>query len=175
MNTEKLLLTGEETGRLYFRKIAWSDFDTWLPFYHNPDATKYWEGLPQDPKIACQQQFDKIFERYEKNLGGMNALISKDSDTLIGICGLLVQVVDEIQELEIGYSVLPEHWRKGYAYEAAHKCKLFAFENQLADSLISIIHVDNLPSQKVALKNGMVPEKRTDYKNNPVSIFRVNS
>ncbi len=104
----------------------------------------------------------------------MNALISKESGALVGICGLLVQTVDDQEELEIGYSVLPKFWLKGYAFEAAQKCKEFAFENNFSESVISIIHVDNVPSQKVAQKNGMYLEKTTTYKNNPVHIFRMN-
>ena len=33
------------------------------------------------------------------------------------------------------------------------KCKNYAFENNLSDSLISMIHVENIGSEKVALKN----------------------
>ena len=170
----KYLLENQTSERLVFRRLKPSDFDDWLPFYHNPKSTQFWEGLPSDPIVACRTQFDRVFERYENNLGGMNALISKASGELIGICGLLVQTVDDIQELEIGYSVLPKFWLQGYAFEAAQKCKEFAFENDFSDSLISIIHVDNIPSQKVAQKNGMHLDKTTTYKDNPVHIFRVN-
>lgn len=170
----KYLLTGERSERLFFRKIVPSDFDSWLPFYHNPKSTEFWDGLPEDPIVACQQQFDRIFERYDNDLGGMNALIDEATGKLIGICGLLVQVVDEMEELEIGYSILPQYWLKGYAIEAATKCKQFAFEHRFTPSLISIIHVDNIPSQKVAAKNGMYLDKTTIYKDNPVHIFRVN-
>lgn len=169
------LLDGEESDRLRFRKIALNDFEAWLPFYNNPNSTKFWNGLPDEPMVACQQQFDRIFERYEKGFGGMNALISKETGVLIGICGLLIQVVDGIEELEIGYSILPEFWLKGYAFEAAEKCKHFAFHEQLSKSLISIIHIDNVPSQKVALKNGMYLDKTTSYKGNPVHVFRINT
>ena len=169
----KYLLENQESERLYFRKIVPEDFITWLPFHQNPDATQYWEGLPNIAETACKEQFDAIFERYDKGLGGMNALILKNTNQLVGICGLLVQTVDQIQELEIGYSVLPEYWQKGYAYEAAKKCKDYAFELKLSPSLISIIHVDNVPSQKVALKNGMLQDKTTTYKENPVHIYRV--
>ena len=48
-----------------------------------------------------------------------------------------------------------------------------AFEHQLRNSLISIIQVNNVPSQKTALKNGMHLDKTTTYKNNRVHIFRV--
>ena len=170
----KYLLQNQETERLAFRKLKESDFDEWLPFYQNPKSTQFWEGLPNDPVVACREQFNRIFERYENDLGGMNALILKESGALVGICGLLVQTVDNIKELEIGYSVLPQFWLQGYAFEAAQKCKEFAFDNNFSASLISIIHVDNVPSQKVAEKNSMFLDKTTIYKNNPVHIFRVN-
>ncbi|WP_222984811.1 GNAT family N-acetyltransferase [Flagellimonas meishanensis] len=170
----KYLLHNESSERLLFRKMKLSDFDAWLPFFHDPTSTQFWEGLPKNPVEACQQQFDRIFERYENDLGGMNALIHKETEKLIGICGLLVQEVDGILELEIGYSIMPEHRLKGFALEAAKKCKEYAFSNNFAPSLISIIHVDNIPSQKVALKNGMHLDKTTTYRDNPVHIFRVN-
>jgi len=91
----------------------------------------------------------------------MNILIDKKSDQLVGQCGVLVQMVERIERFEIGYSVLPEFWGRGYASEAALKCKNYAFEHSFADSLISTVHVDNIRSEKVALRNGMTFEKRT--------------
>ncbi len=169
----RYLLENQETERLLFRKVISDDFEAWLPFYEHTLSTKYWKGLPKDPIAACQQQFDRIFERYDNDLGGMNALILKETQELVGICGLLVQKVEGNIDLEIGYSVLPKHWKNGYAFEAAQKCKQYAFEKNLADSLVSIIHIDNLPSQKVARKNGMYIDNTTVYKDNPVHIFRV--
>jgi len=167
------LLTGQETVRLRFRKLERDDFETWLPFHQDPRSATFWEGMPEDPIEACKHWFDKAFHRYENELGGMNALIDKKTDEFIGQCGLLVQTVDGIRELEVGYSVLPKYWRKAYATEAAQKCKAFAKKNTFAKSLISIIHVDNIPSQKVAINNGMHLDKTTVYDNNPVHIFRV--
>ena len=168
------LLEGQSTERLLFRKVVQADFDSWLPFHEEPLSSQYWEGLPTDPKKACKQQFDRIFARYQENLGGMNALISLEGSKFIGLCGLMVQLVDAKKELEIGYSILPQYWRNGFAFEAAEKCKTYAFQNDFAKSLISIIHINNVPSQKVALKNGMQLDKTTSYHNNPVHIFRVN-
>lgn len=169
------LLEGEESQRLYFRKVLTSDFNDWLPFHQEPLSTQFWDGLPKDPETACKEQFESIFQRYEQKLGGMNALISKKENILIGLCGLLLQEVNGKQELEIGYSILPNYWKQGFAFEAAHKCKDFAFSHHLSDHLISIIHIDNIPSQKVALKNGMLIENTTSYKNNPVHIFGINA
>jgi len=167
------LLNQQETERLRFRKLLPTDFEVWLPFHQEPESSRYWEGIPQNPAVACAEQFNRTFERYRKGLGGMNALICKTTDAFVGICGLLVQTVDGIQELEIGYSILPKYWKKGYATEAAKKCSNYAFENKLAKSLISIIHIDNVASQKVARNTGMKFDKTTTYRNNPVHIFRI--
>lgn len=168
-----LLLEGEESNRLIFRKVAKTDFDSWLPFHQDPLSSIHFAGEVFEPEVACQNWFTKVFNRYENNLGGLNALISKDSGKLIGMCGLLIQTVDDTQELEIGYSILPEYWRQGYASEAAKKCKAYAFKHKLAESIISIIHIDNIGSQKVALNNGMHLDKTTTYKGIPVHIFRI--
>ena len=169
------LLTEEESERLHYRKLKPGDFDQWLPFHQDPTSIKYWSEEVLNPEKACQNWFEMVFYRYENLLGGMNALILQETGRFIGQCGLLVQMVDDVEELEIGYSLLPAYRNKGYATEAAKKCKSFAFEHKLAKSLISIIHVDNEPSQRVALNNGMLLDKTTTYKNNPVHIFRVAS
>jgi RimJ/RimL family protein N-acetyltransferase len=82
--------------------------------------------------------------------------------------------VNGIAELEIAYSLLSGFWGKGYATEAAEKCKNFAYEKNLSESLISIVSLPNIPSAKVALKNGMKIDKVTVYNGNTVNIFRIN-
>jgi len=168
------LLHGQQSARLNFRSIQDSDFDAWLKFFEDPTTSLHWIEERESPEEACKNWYQKQAWRYKNNLGGMNALIEKSSGHLVGHCGLLVQTVDEVTELEIGYSLLPEYWGKGYASEASATCKNFAFENTLTESLISIISLSNLPSQKVALKNGMTIEKETTYKGNKVYIFRIN-
>lgn len=104
----------------------------------------------------------------------MNVLINKSTNEFIGQCGLLVQTVEDVQRLEVGYSILPKFWGLGYATEAAIKCKNYAFENNHSDSLISIVHIENKASEIVALKNDMKWEKKLDsYHEMPVNIFRV--
>ena len=169
----KYLLTGAQTERLFFRAIRESDFEAWLEFHKDPETALHWIEERESPETECRNWYRKQFSRYKDGLGGMNALIEKRTERLVGHCGLLVQTVDERPELEIGYSLLPEFWNNGYATEAARKCRDFAFENAFADSLISIISITNTPSEKVALKNGMQVDKTTEYKGNKVNIFRI--
>lgn len=167
------LLEDQETTRIRFRKIQRTDFDFWLPFFKDPTSFLHWKQELEPPEVECEKWYDNQFKRFEEGRGGMNALIEKESNTLVGHCGLLVQTVDGKSELEIAYSLLPQFRSFGYATEAARKCRDYAFENNLSTSLISIISITNKASENVAIKNGMVAEKQTVYKQNDVTIFRM--
>lgn len=169
----KYLLEGEETARLAFRKVSAKDFDAWLEFHKDPITTLYWKSEKGTPEEECRQWYAKQQWRYDNDLGGMNAIVEKTSGLLIGHCGLLIQKVDNNTEMEIAYSLLPAYWNKGFATEAATKCRDFAFEHNFTDSLISIISITNIPSEKVAIKMGMYKHAQTKYNGNEVNIFRI--
>lgn len=170
----KYLLEGIETKRLIFRKVEWADFDNWLKFFEFPGAADYLGmGDDKDPYNQCTSWFKRVFYRYENDLGGMNMLIDKNTGLAVGQCGILIQEVDNVSEFEIGYSIMPQFWGLSYATEAAIKSKECAFERGYTDSLISIIHIENIRSQKVAIKNGMHIEKQTVFREMPVNIFRI--
>jgi RimJ/RimL family protein N-acetyltransferase len=172
----KYLLEGQQSERLNFRKLEETDFEWWMEFSSHPDSTRYFDfSVNINPEEFCWLWFNKVFDRYKNDTGGHNVLVERITGKPVGMCGLLVQEVDGNHELEIGYSLHPAFWRKGYATEAAQKSRDFAFENNFAESLISIVHVENQQSAKVALRNGMKLEKTTVYKGIPVNIFRIHS
>lgn len=171
----KLLLFGEETDRIFFREIKQSDFDEWLTFFKHKDSIKYiWPPNNFTENELCEKWMNRVFMRYYNDLGGMNALIDKATGKLVGQCGLLIQDVEGVNELEIGYSLMPAFRGKGYAIEAAKKCRNFAFENGLSDSLISTIHIENTASSNVAKKNGMEIVKSLVWAEMPVEIYKIN-
>lgn len=169
----KYLLDHQQTARLLFRKIALSDVAHWLPFFEDPRTHQHWLSDEKPPRLQCEAWYARQQQRYDDDLGGMNALIEKSSGRLIGHAGLLVQQVDGQRELEVAYSLLPAFWGKGYATEAALKCRDEAFENKFASTLISIISVSNIPSGNVALRNGMHADRQTVYQGNRVNIFCI--
>lgn len=168
------LLTGQESERLNFAVFDRRFFDAWLDFYSEPIGAAFL-GLTEDsePRQLCEKIFERMQQRKINNLGGMNALIEKDSGGFVGISGLLVQEVDGKKELEIAYSLLPDYRNRGFATEAALKCMDFAFSNNLSTSLISIIDVENTNSEKVAQRIGMKLHKQTLYNGIKVNIYRV--
>ncbi|MGV3611393.1 MAG: GNAT family N-acetyltransferase [Fluviicola sp.] len=170
----ELWLFGQETERLTFRRLEENDFNTWIRFCEDHEIMRYF-GFSETASASekCQQWFDRVFGRYENLLGGMNAMITTISGKFIGQSGLLIQTLDDQEELEIAYSLMPEFRGLGYALEAAKKCRDFAFQNDFSDSLVSIIHPDNLASQQVALKNGMKFSKQTIHSGMPVNVYRI--
>lgn len=159
----KYLLSGEKTDRIEFRMLTSEDFDAWLPLFYEPDVARYLHMPPNKSALEyCSLWFDKAMNRYEKDLGGLNVLVNRSSGLMVGQCGILVQEIEGAERLEVGYSILPEYWGKGYASEAAIKCRDFAFENNFSNNLVSNVHIENFGSEKVALRNGMHLEKRIE-------------
>ena len=169
------LLTGKESERLKYRLLKADDFDSWMPLFEEEDVAKFLgmdSGL--SPRELCEKWFEKSFSRYDDNLGGMNVLADKNTGELIGQSGILIQIVDGKERFEVGYSILPKFWNMGYASEASRTCLNHAFEHEISSSIISMVHVENINSERVALRNGMSLEKRIDsYHGMPVNIFCI--
>ena len=96
-----------------------------------------------------------LFKLDKKWNFGLWAVILKETDVMIGQCGLTMQPWKDEEVLEIGYLFEQSYWHKGYAIEAAKECKKYAFEVLKADEVCSIIRDTNIASQKVAIRNGM--------------------
>ncbi|HWY12988.1 MAG TPA: GNAT family N-acetyltransferase [Bacteroidia bacterium] len=170
----KYSLAGLETERLKFRLLEWKDANEWIELFKEKGVVEFL-GLSKIPTAEAQNKywFESNFFKYETNLGGMHVLINKSTGAMIGQAGLFVEQIDGVQELEIGYSILPKYWNKGFATEAVIKCRDHAFEKNYASSLISLVHIDNTQSATVAIRNGMSINKQSVYKEMPVNVFRI--
>lgn len=163
-----------ETARLFTRPVMHSDLAAWQQFMGHAEATRYFPNPDNlQPDVRARQWIDRQHGRYVSGGYGMLALLHKDTGTFIGQCGLLKQTVDDVVELEVGYHVFPQHWRQGYASEAATALRDLGFATTDTESIISIIHRDNVPSQGVALRNGMQREKATQYLGIDVYVYRI--
>jgi len=165
-------LKNHYSERLMFKPLDESAKDKWRRFLASSETNKY---LPLHAQNAdyVENWFVKLFERYRNNHFGFLGVYLRDSDELLGQIGLLEQDLFGEKILEVGYHLFPEYWGKGYATEGARYFKSFAFDNNLAEKLYSMIHRDNLPSQKVAKRNGMRLEAKTEIWSLPVNLFTI--
>lgn len=142
-----------ETERLYFREMNQSDFNSLCKILQDEDTMYAYEGAFSDKEV--QEWLDRQISRYQKWNFGLWAVILKETDEMIGQCGLTMQPWKETEVLEVGYLFNRLYWHKGYATEAAIACKNYAFKILKADEVCSIIRDTNIASQNVAVRNGM--------------------
>ena len=143
-----------ETERLYLRELNETDFDSLCGILQDGETMYAYEGAFSDSEV--REWLDRQIARYQKWNFGLWAVILKENGKLIGQCGLTLQPWNNLEVLEIGYLFNKAYWHKGFAAEAAAACKNYAFNVLKAAEVCSIIRDTNIPSQKVALRNGMV-------------------
>ena len=143
-----------ETKRLYLREMNPSDFNSLCRILQDEKAMYAYEGAFSDQEV--QEWLDRQIYRYQKWNFGLWAAVLKETDKMIGQCGLTMQQWKDQEVLEIGYLFERSHWHQGYATEAAKACKQYAFEKLNASEVCSIITDSNTASQNVAMRNGMV-------------------
>ena len=142
-----------ETKRLYLREMQQSDFNSLCKILQDEDTMYAYEGAFSDHEV--QEWLDRQIFRYQKWNFGLWAVILRETDTMMGQCGLTMQPWKDEEVLEIGYLFERLYWHKGYATEAAMACKKYAFEKLKANEVCSIIRDTNIASQNVAIRNGM--------------------
>ena len=151
-----------ETERLYLREMNQSDFASLCRILKDDETMYAYEGAFSDDEV--REWLDRQIASYQKWGFGLWAVILKDTNEMIGQCGLTMQNWKDDEVLEIGYLFERAHWHKGYASEAAKACKKYAFETLNASEVCSIIRDTNIASQNVAIRNGMtVKDKWTKH------------
>ena len=142
-----------ETHRLVLREFQHEDLDALAAILCDRETMRYYPVSFDRAAVADWIQRNRT--RYANDGYGLWAMILKSTRELIGDCGLVLQSVDAVDEIEIGYHVRRDLWNQGYASEAARACRDYGFANLKVDRLISLIRPENLASRRVAEKNGM--------------------
>lgn len=145
-----------ETERLYMREMTQTDFSSLCRILQDEKVMYDYEGAFSNAEV--QEWLDRQLDRYKKWGFGLWAVILKETDGMIGQCGLTMQPWKDRDVLEIGYLFEHRYWHMGYAAEAAKACKEYAFETLDADEVCSIIRDTNISSQNVAIRNGMTKQ-----------------
>lgn len=152
---ENMILKTEilETERLYLRELVQSDYPALCTMLQDPSVMYAYEHAFGDQE--AQGWLDRQMDRYREHGFGLWAVIRKDTEALIGQCGLTLQDYDGRQVMEVGYLFQKAVWHQGYAAEAAIACRNYAFDRLDQKEVYSIIRDTNTPSIRVAERNGM--------------------
>jgi ribosomal-protein-alanine N-acetyltransferase len=86
------------------------------------------------------------------------AVTEKESERLIGSCGLAYQL-DGGLPIEFGYTLARAYWGRGLATEAAGACLRYVFENLPLAEIHASVDSRNVASQRVLEKVGFVYQR----------------
>lgn len=142
-----------ETNRLLLREMTLSDMGALSSILQDEKVMYAYNGAFSDEETLIWMQ--KQLQRYKDYGFGLWGVFLKDTDEMIGQCGITMQEYKATQVPEIGYLLAHDYWHKGYAIEAAMACREYGFNTLNFNALYSIIRDTNIASQNVALRNGM--------------------
>jgi [ribosomal protein S5]-alanine N-acetyltransferase len=160
-----------ETPRLILRPFREEDVDLLAELMACPDFMRFSLGVFSREQTASF--LEKLLDWDRRGLPSQFAVIHRRDNRLIGYCGFFHQRVDETNEIEIGYRLHPAYWGQGLATEAARAVRDHAFADLKLPRVISLIDPGNLPSRRVAEKNGMKLEKQTVFRGYPTLVFAI--
>jgi RimJ/RimL family protein N-acetyltransferase len=148
------------TERLVLRDFVESDWETVLAYQQDPLYLRYYEWTSRTAEEV--RAFMKRFLDQQKQVPRIKfqfAVTLKSSGQLIGNCGIR-RDSPEAREADMGYELDPNHWRKGYATEAAGAVLDFGFSSMDLQRVTAWCIADNVASARVLEKIGMKLEKR---------------
>lgn len=147
------------TQRLLLREMTSADLDHIAALFGDEEVMRYYpKPMTREEAHAWVAWNQRLYRRHGF---GLWAMVLRDTGEFAGDCGLTPQYVDGIKEIEVGYHVRTCLQGRGYATEAAAAARDFARDTLFLSRLIAIINPENVPSQRVAGKIGLRPEKRS--------------
>lgn len=147
-----------ETQRLSLRQCVIDDVDFTLRLLNEPS---YIENIGdkgvRDIEAARSYLLNGPIASYEKNGFGLWLVLLKDTNTAIGMCGLIKR--DFLEDVDIGYAFLPEYCSKGYALEAATAVMSYAKNAFDLKRVVAIVNPQNYRSISLLEKLGFQYQK----------------
>lgn len=142
-----------KSDRLNYRKITKNDFANLKPILQDIKVMYAWEHAFTDEEI--HKWIDKNLIRYENEGFSYFAVIEKTTNKFVGTAGPLIEDIDGIKYIGIGYIIDKKYWGKGYGAESAKASMDYAFNNLNSKVVIASIRPNNLSSRKIAEKLNM--------------------
>lgn len=142
-----------ETDRLRLRRLSTGDAEFVLRLLNEPSFIQnIGDRGVRDADDARAYILNGPVASYERHGFGLWLVEEKDSGEPVGICGLLKR--DALEDVDLGYALVPEHWSKGYASESASAVMAYARERLGLGRILAIVDAGNESSIRLLEKLG---------------------
>ena len=146
-----------ETKRLILRHLCVDDAGFIIRLLNEPSFIRHIgdKGVRTDEDAKQYLQRGPI-DSYDRFGYGLNRVELKKSGEPIGICGLVRR--EDLDDADIGFALLEQHWSQGYAAESAEAVMRHARETLNLQRIVAIVAPDNHSSIKLLDKIGLTFE-----------------
>ena len=137
-----------ETGRLLIRPFADEDVEPVMALFTDPVVMQYISLRGK----TVPELLDEYRRRYEERGYTFWALCERDGP-LVGDVGF--GTYDATGDPELGYTLAPQAWGRGYAAEAGRACADALFAHLPHDRIVAMVDTRNERSLRTAERIGM--------------------
>lgn len=159
-----------ETERLWMRKFMVEDAEDMYLLNADPDVLRY-TGDKAFESVEESYKFIEKYNPYDTEGFGRWVCVTKDTNEVIGWCGLRMQY--DINMVDLGYRFHKRFWGKGYATESGLASIEHGFKDHNLDVIIGRAAHDNIASINVLKKCGMQYWQETTCGDDPGVYYRV--
>ncbi len=137
------------TDRLILNPINENDYDFIVTLEQIPENKVYeMEGVLDSNQIIEQCNEFLMGSKQLPDKGAIKFIVNLKNGESIGTVSLVCNW-EKTKEWELGYSLLPQYFHKGYAYESTNAVIRFAFDELKIHKLMAFVNANNHPSLKL--------------------------
>lgn len=151
------MLQSVETPHLFGRKVEENDVSDLYRLNSDPDVAKTMGFIRT--KEQTRDRLQIWLDDWKQHGYGVWIFHDKITGKFVGRAGLQHYLIDEKDEIELLYALMPEFWNKGLATEMGHGIIQLAFQEYKLSSLVCFTLPENKASLRVIEKLGFVYEK----------------
>ena len=159
-----------ETHRLRGERIRESHWQLWFNMGSNPRVMATLGGIWSQEKAREKMQWN--CEQWKNYGHGQWMFFDKSIGAFVGRGGIRKVIVNDNEEVELGYALMSEFWGQGLAVEVEKKALSIAFDKFCYPSVVGYTLVKNKRSARVLQKLGFLFEGNIIYANQPHALYR---
>ena len=149
---------GLETERTILRRLTPDDASALLRSVGDPVVMRYWYPGPDPDAAGAAQRIAEIDDHWRAHGFGDWGVVCKSDAELIGFAGL--HHIADMDEVNIGYVLQRDRWRRGLGYEIVAALLAHGFRHLLLPEVVAVVDPRNTASVRLARKCGLAPRKR---------------
>jgi RimJ/RimL family protein N-acetyltransferase len=159
------------TARLRAERLTPDHLPELLRMHRDPAVMAQLGGVRDEDQTAAY--LARNLQHWADYGFGLWVLREVGGEDPIGRAVLRHLLVEEVDEVEVGYSFYQPFWGRGLASEVTAACLAFGRRQLRLDTIVAVTSPSNLVSQHVLLKAGLVYEREFINEGTRSSLFRV--